>query len=218
MDILCARHGNTFGPGDRVVFVGANEDLPLTAAGEEQARALAKALNDSGVAPAVVYAGPLKRQWRYAEILVANLARRPVPLLDSGLSEIDYGDWASRTNDEVEAMPGQAKALKSWNDRNVWPKSANWGGSEEGLRGEIAAFLDVLREAQGEILPPDAAVLVVGSNGVLRFLAMAALGPDAENHPQFPFKIRTGNVGKLIERAGRYDLAYWDRAPRTSQL
>ena len=44
MDILCARHGNTFAPGQRAVFVGAKEDLPLTEEGETQARDLAIAL------------------------------------------------------------------------------------------------------------------------------------------------------------------------------
>ena len=29
MDILCARHGNTFATGDRVVYVGGKDDLPL---------------------------------------------------------------------------------------------------------------------------------------------------------------------------------------------
>ena len=46
--ILLARHGNTFGPGDRIVWVGAQEDLPLVEKGEEQARALGNALRGAG--------------------------------------------------------------------------------------------------------------------------------------------------------------------------
>ena len=66
MLLLLARHGNTFDKGDKVVWVGARTDLPLTAKGREQARALgagadavrpADQARDCGAAPAHPRAG-----------------------------------------------------------------------------------------------------------------------------------------------------------------
>ena len=47
MLLLLARHGNTFNKGDKIVWVGARTDLPLTAKGREQALALGQALAPS---------------------------------------------------------------------------------------------------------------------------------------------------------------------------
>ena len=44
MLLLLARHGNTFEKGDKVVWVGARTDIPLTAKGRDQAAALAAGL------------------------------------------------------------------------------------------------------------------------------------------------------------------------------
>lgn len=56
--ILLARHGNTFGPGDTPVWVGAKEDLPLVESGEAQARALGEALAAAGLTPGRIVCGP----------------------------------------------------------------------------------------------------------------------------------------------------------------
>ena len=45
MLLLLARHGNTFEPSDKVVWVGARTDLPLTSMGREQAAALGEGLS-----------------------------------------------------------------------------------------------------------------------------------------------------------------------------
>ena len=50
MDILFARHGNTFGPGDKVVWVGRETDLPLVEKGLAQAEAAGQALVRAGLA------------------------------------------------------------------------------------------------------------------------------------------------------------------------
>ena len=209
MDIICARHGNTFGPGDRVVWVGANEDLPLTAEGENQAQRLAAALKSSGVTLTAIFHGDLRRTRRYAEIIVENLGRESMLRRNNALTEIDYGDWANRTNEEIESKLGQAEALRLWNEKNIWPQEAHWGGSEESLRRAVTQFLEMLRDryASGET------VLVVTSNGILRFLASAALGPQAARDARFPFKMKTGNIGKITERNGSFGLAYWDVVP-----
>ena len=89
MDIICARHGNTFAPGERVVFVGANEDVPLVPSGEEQALRLGAALREARIAPAVVLCGPLQRTRRYAELVAEKLGLGMKPIVDARLTEID---------------------------------------------------------------------------------------------------------------------------------
>ena len=214
MDILCARHGNTFGPGDRVVWVGANEDVPLTAEGENQARRLAAALKSSGIEPAAVFCSSLQRAKKYASIVVDDLALDAKPLIHTALTEIDYGDWSNLTNHEVETKLGQGEALRLWQDENIWPKNSHWGGSEEEMRRVIAELLGAI----GKDFSPAAAVLVVTSNGILRFIAEEALGPRAARDPHFPFKTATGNVGKIHAESGILSIAYWNEIPGTRPL
>jgi len=208
MDIICARHGNTFAPGERVVFVGAKEDVPLAPAGEEQARRLAAALREAGVKPAVVLCGPLQRTRRYADLVAAELRLAMQPVVDERLTEIDYGDWAGLTNEEISSQLDQGEDLRLWNEAGVWPARANWGGSEAGVKSRVAAFLQVLqRELPGE------AVLVVSSNGILRYFAIAAAGAEARSDARFPFKMRTGNFGIIRDTGDKYVIVSWDVTP-----
>ncbi len=209
MDIIFARHGNTFSPGERVVFIGANEDVPLVARGEEQAHRLAGALGASGILPAAVYCAPLQRTRRYAGIVAEVLALGSPPFTDPRLTEIDYGDWIGLTNEEIGKNPVQKENLRRWDDEMTWPRDANWGGSEEKLRAGLKGFLDDIHRGfrAGDI------VLVVTSSGILRYFALMALGVDAPRNPHFPFKMRTGNIGKIRETGDAYEIPYWDTAP-----
>ena len=208
MDIVCARHGNTFAPGDRVVFVGAHEDVALTPEGEAQARRLAAALRDAALAPAVVLCGPLQRTRRYAELVVETLGLGVKPVVDARLTEIDYGDWAGLTNEEISSKLGQGEDLRLWNEQGRWPGRAHWGGSEDGIKTGVAAIMKLLG---GELA--GRTVLVVSSNGILRYFAMAAAGAAAKSDPRFPFKMRTGNYGIIRAGGDKYDVVSWDNTP-----
>ncbi len=93
MLLLLARHGNTFNKGDKVVWVGARTDLPLTAKGREQAQALGEAL--APFAPRIkrVIAGPLLRTNEQAAI-ICEVFKAPSPL---PLSREGRGDGAPST-------------------------------------------------------------------------------------------------------------------------
>ena len=78
MLLLLARHGNTFNKGDKVVWVGARTDLPLTAKGREQARALGQALMPFAPQIKRVISGPLLRTREHAAILCEAL-KTPSP-------------------------------------------------------------------------------------------------------------------------------------------
>ena len=67
--LLFARHGNTFGPGDKVVWVGRETDLPLVDKGLEQAAAAADALKRKGLIPDAIYCASLQRTRRFATIV-----------------------------------------------------------------------------------------------------------------------------------------------------
>ena len=213
MDIFCARHGNTFAAGDRVVFVGANEDPPLTPEGEKQARVLAAALSAANMYPTAIYCGPLKRTRDYAA-LIAKVLGLAAPLVDARLTEIDYGDWSGLTNDEVVGKLGQGEDLRKWNEAGVWPSRANWSPDEAALRRHVAEFLQMLDAS----FAANDNILVVSSNGILRYFAAAAAGPGAGQDSRFPFKMRTGHVGKIHVAEGAPALAYWDAAPGAQPL
>lgn len=178
--LILARHGNTFGPGDRIVWVGAKEDLPLVDKGEAQARDLARALQASGVKLDRIVTGPLRRTRRAAEI-VADIVTFIGPIeIDERLKEIDYGPWGGKTDEEIAAAFGEA-ALAGWRDRHEVPGGAGWSPTPATLRANALAVLNDVRRSSGT-------VLVVTSNGILRFFH-AALGFDGDA------KVKTGHAG-----------------------
>ena len=76
--LLFARHGNTFGPGDKVVWVGRETDLPLVEKGLEQAAAAAEALRRTDLIPDAIYCASLQRTRRFAAIVAEASSVAPV--------------------------------------------------------------------------------------------------------------------------------------------
>jgi broad specificity phosphatase PhoE len=202
--LLFARHGNTFDPGDKVVWVGRESDLPLVAKGEQQARELAAALARQGWRPGIVYCASLRRTRRTADIVAESLSL-PAPIVDPRLDELDYGAWAGRSNEEILAAdPANPAMMAAWNERDQWPEAAGWGSRRNEVMAAIESFVADRLAPGGQELP-----LVVSSNGVLRFLPRFLLAPAA----QLPsFKMRTGHLG-IIERGPDAKLIGWDLAP-----
>jgi len=202
--LLFARHGNTFGPGDKVVWVGRETDLPLVDKGLEQAAAAADALKRKGLIPDAIYCASLQRTRRFATIVAESLGLA-APVIDPRLDELDYGSWAGRSNDEILAAdPSAAAAMEAWNGSDSWPHAAGWVSRRETVMAGLESFA-AERLAPGLHSRP----LVVSSNGILRFLPRLLL----EKTTQLPsFKMRTGHLG-LIERGeGRAQLRAWDKS------
>ena len=202
--LLFARHGNTFGPGDKVVWVGRETDLPLVEKGLEQAASAAEALKRKGLIPDAIYCASLQRTRRFATIVAETLGLVE-PVIDHRLDELDYGAWAARSNDEILAAdPNAAAAMEAWNNSDRWPEKAGWVSQRETVMAALESFA-------AEILAPGrhARPLVVSSNGILRFLPRLLL----ESGAQLPsFKMRTGHLG-LIERGeGHAELRAWDKS------
>ncbi len=205
MEILFARHGNTFDPGDKVVWVGRETDLPLVEKGLAQAAAAAAALRRAGLIPDVVYAASLQRTRRFAEIIAESLALA-APIVDPRLDELDYGGWAGRTNDEiVRDDPAAKAAIEAWNTTDAWPEAAGWVSRQSDVREAVGRFA-IERLAGGGYHRP----LVVSSNGILRFLPRVLLAPLAQRDS---FKMRTGHLGVIDCQDGDACLRCWDVAP-----
>jgi broad specificity phosphatase PhoE len=102
--VLLARHGQSVSNAIRR-FQGV-QDVPLSELGLRQAHALAGAV--SGRRLAHVYASPLERARRTAEIATAGLDV-PLSVVDD-LRELSLGEWEGRTIEEVCALPGDPYA------------------------------------------------------------------------------------------------------------
>lgn len=203
--LLFARHGNTFGPGDKVVWVGRETDLPLVEKGLQQAAAAAEALRRKDLIPDAIYCASLQRTRRFAEI-VAEALGLCAPQIDGRLDELDYGAWAERSNDEILAAdPSAAAAMEAWNSGDIWPENVGWISRRETVMEDLRSFAED-RLAPGRHERP----LVVSSNGTLRFLPRLLL----EKSAQLPsFKMRTGHLGRIARRNGVAELGSWDTAP-----
>jgi probable phosphoglycerate mutase len=203
--LLFARHGNTFGPGDKVVWVGRETDLPLVEKGLQQAAAAAEALRRNDLIPEIIYCASLQRTRRFAEIVADSLGLC-APVIDGRLDELDYGSWAGRSNDEIVAAdPAAAAVMEAWNSEDIWPAQGVWVSQRQSVIEALTDFAeDCLTEGR------HGRPLVVSSNGTLRFLPRLLL----ENPAQLPsFKMRTGHLGLITRRNRETLLEMWDMSP-----
>lgn len=138
-------------------------DLPLTAAGEEAASALAPVLARMPVAAA--YTSPLQRARRTAEL--AGLSARP----DPDLMEWDYGGYEGLTTREIVEQVG--------GDWDIWRDGVIPGRSPEQTPGEtIEQVADRARAVIDRVAPELAHgdVVLVAHGHLLRILASTWLG------------------------------------------
>jgi alpha-ribazole phosphatase len=102
--LLLARHGQSVSNAVRR-FQGA-QDVALSPLGVRQAEALRVALGRRRIAH--VYASPLERARRTAEIVVAGLGL-PLTVVDD-LRELSLGQWEGCTVEEIRTRPGDPYA------------------------------------------------------------------------------------------------------------
>ena len=200
--VLC-RHGNTFDKGDKVVMVGAREDLPLTAFGEEQAKMVGSSLHASGISPARIVSGPLKRTKVFATIVAEQTGVTEPVKVDARLVEFDYGAWSGLSDQEIIALSGE-DALLRWQNESLRPKDVTFYPSVEMAQVEADLFLSELEDLSG-------CSLVVTSNGRLREFGHLL----AASHAGKPksFKVKTGNACLLLRDAGAWKIVGWDLSP-----
>ena len=208
MRLILARHGNTFAPGDPVVWTGSSNDLPLVLSGELQATACARALAGEGLIPNRILTGPLLRTTEFARI-VADVLKFPGEIeIESRLMELDYGSWTGLTNEEVAARYG-AEAQNRWNQASIWPEAADWGGSVNDIIAQV-------KELAGELVTvsrADDTILLVSSNGRIRYFLELRPGAFAEKVAAKNFKVKTGAYCVLEYSAGTWSVRSWNVQP-----
>lgn len=205
IELLLVRHGNTFAPGDRVVWVGKGQDLPLVESGRAQALTLAATLASSGWRPTAALSGGLARQVEHLRLATGGAP--PASRIEA-LDEVDYGDWGGRTTEEIVAAHGDA-AVRGWNERSEWPSDAGWPESLEAVRARVARFAEEV--SSGRHGPR---VLVCSSNGLLRWFLGLVPGALEDAVEAGTFKVRTGHVGRMEwDGEGRWRVCSWNQPP-----
>ncbi len=189
--LILSRHGNTFNPGDKVVWVGSQNDLPLVHSGLQQAEALASAFLASHNKPKAIYCSHLRRAVDYAQIVTDKLGITVPIVIDNRLNELDYGQWSGLEDAEIIDKFGQ-EDFDNWRKSGIWPKSGSWGSSETAVIDQVKSFLQDMTQKHGG----DETVLAITSNGRLRYFFKqitehypALLKENVENH-----KVGTGRV------------------------
>lgn len=193
--VLLVRHGNTFAPGDKVVWVGARTDLPLVPSGIAQAETLAAKLKALNVTPDAVLAGPLQRTRQHAGIAMPH----PIADIRPGLREIDYGRWEAKSTEEIGELGGAA-ALADWDKKFIWPEGPGWSPSKVEID---AAVRDILHGLTQPL------TMIVTSNGILRFFAQVA----ANAPPPGALKVGTGNACLMEKSAAGWMIRGWNLSP-----
>ena len=181
--IIVARHGNTFTKEQTPTRVGCRTDLDLVET--ERGTNIGRYLKQENMIPDMVYAAPLKRTRKTAELAIEAMGGNLPFELDDSFVEIDYGPDENKTEAEVIARIGQ-DAIDKWNESAIVPDG--WKVSVEGI---IGAWNNFAHKVEKKF--KDKTVLVVSSNGIIRFAPY--LTGDFEGFcREHEIKVGTGSV------------------------
>ncbi len=201
---IIVRHGNTFAANEPPRRIGARTDLPLTATGEEQARALGAYFASKGWHFTRALTSPLLRTKQTAQaILLAQSSAIAAEDADF-LVEIDHGPDENKSEEDVLARWG-ADALTAWDIDAVQPNDWIVDGP-----ARLAAWRELFAREGGN----EDQILLVTSNGAARFALQASIELQAAAKSLANLKLPTGSFG-LIQRDhnGVLDLPVWGQRP-----
>lgn len=164
MKLTLVRHGESI--WNATGTWQGQSDVPLSARGRLEARAVADRLFDARFDHRV--ASDLSRAWETAQAIGGALVAEP------RLREIDVGAWAGMQRDEVaERFPDEVRALRTGE-----PVRIGGGESVDGFEARIDAVVDELASSHG-----GRDVLAVTHGGVVRALTMRVLGVRGRMSP-----------------------------------
>lgn len=208
MRLILARHGNTFAPGDKVVWAGSSNDLALVEAGINQAHSAADYLLAEKINPTAIYCSPLQRTRKFAEIVIERLGLNYQPIADQRLNEIDYGEWTGLSDQEIIERFGESE-LKKWSELSQWPQKGSWGSSETAVLADVKSFVDELQKKYS----PNDTIMAVSSNGRLRYFLTLINGEFESRKVEKKVKVKTGHLCELTLDNGSCSLSFWDKNP-----
>lgn len=203
--LLIARHGNTFAPGELPRRVGRT-DLPLVERGLEQGRLLGHYLKQNQLIPDVIFTSQLQRTIQTAEQAQLSMNTQiPIHAL-SIFNEIDYGPDENKTEAEVLKRVG-SNALTLWDTDAIVPEG--WLVSPDKLIIQWLQFAERLKYDYSNKI-----CLVVTSNGIARFSPYIT-GDFAQFNTNHEIKIATGAVCLFTSEKDKslWDCAFWNVKP-----
>ena len=181
--LIIARQGNTFTKEQTPTRVGGRTDLPLVET--ERGTNIGKYLKLKNWLPDAVFAAPLKRTMDTAKLAVAEMKLPLEVMEEDSFREVDYGPDENKTEDEVIARIGE-EAIKLWNEKAIVP--SGWLVNVEDLIQTWQRWADKIAKEY-----KDKNVLIVSSNGVIRF-APYITGDFAAFAKEHDIKVGTGCV------------------------
>lgn len=208
MKIILSRHGNTFNPGEHATWVGSRNDLPLVETGLNQAKILANSLKQAAIFPLAIYCSPLQRTRVYAQVVIEELKLALQPIIDERLNEINYGTWSGLSNEQIRSTFG-GQELEAWEKHSQWPSAAGWEGSEQLLAEQVQTFCeDIINQ-----YPSDGTILIISSNGRLRYFLNLVPGEFNQHLTKQTFKVATGNICQLTHSNNKWEINFWNQTP-----
>ncbi len=164
MKLYLVRHGQT--DYNLKNLLQGSTDNPLNETGRQQARQLARMLED--VPFEIIYSSPLKRAKETAEIIREVNVYKPPILLDERLKEIDMGEWEGRY---FPAILEEHREMFERVRENPFEYVPPGGESFSQFVDRLRSFVEELRGKEHEV------VLIVAHqmvNSVLRILVEGA--------------------------------------------
>ncbi len=200
---IIVRHGNTFEAHEQPRRIGARTDLPLTAKGKDQARALGACFAERDWQFARVLVSPLMRTRQTADEILAQMPCAPQVQTADFLREVDHGPDENLPEEDVVARIGR-DALDAWEHEAQVPP--DWDVAPE---ARIKAWQELFAEQPRDERP----TLLVTSNGAARFALLADphLREAAKALPSL--KLPTGGFGVVIRDEQGLVLEAWGERP-----
>ncbi len=193
--IVLARHGET--EWSRAGRHTSVTDLPLTDAGEQQARALGRSLSREEFS--LVLTSPRQRAVRTAQL--AGFGARMTT--DADLAEWDYGAYEGLTSPQIVENLGHG-----W---NLWDDGVPPGDSPGEDAGQVQTRARAVIERAMPVLHSGGDVLFVAHGHLLRAIAAAWIGLPAASGAVF--SLSTGTVSELGFEHGRPVILRWNCPP-----
>ena len=185
--IYLARHGET--DWNRLGRWQGHTDVPLNAAGREQAQALAERLRDTGVRR--LYTSDLGRAHETARIVAAALGL-DAPVIEPGLRERGFGCFEGLTGEECAArFPDEW--IRYRRDPRDRPPGAE--RQEAVVERMVATMIRIGGALERDGLEPASSALAISHGGALRAFVASITGtmpPPLHNGALFRASFRDG--------------------------
>lgn len=210
---IISRHGPNFNPGDTVLRIGSQTDLPLSTTGRNAADALGRTLESRGfVPPTAVYVSPLIRTQETATraIIAAGVANSPALQILPEFNEINYGPDDGKPEEALVARIGR-DAIDAWERDSIMPPE--WSPKPDVIIQNLRAVFT--RLAAANTSDQNQIIWGFSSGGIIRFLADPRLADIIEWAMPRPDKIKVApaHFAHLEYNGHKWAIKEWNVKP-----